>query len=746
MYRISSRPSPGPLKWALWLALAVGGLFTPVFLAAQDDDPSPHSDAWLIPEVTSIQPGAPFTVAVRFQMDPGWHNYWRNAGDSGLPTTIEWDLPDGFHAGEIQWPYPERIVAYPLVDYGYSDEVALLVEITPPADLDIGAMEKLSAHVDWLICERICLPAYADIEVAVPVSREDPEADSAWTELFRQTRDRLPRTVAAWELTAEVTEGGYRLHGEAGSDAPPVPQRVYFFAAEKSVLAHAQPQELTVEEGGFALDLVASPYALQPSTPLRGVLLAEDDRSWARESDAVAMAVDVPVQGAPDPLPDTSAAQSPDAETGNRDGPAQSPQGGFTLAVALLFAFFGGILLNLMPCVFPVLSLKILGAAGQGGADRRSIRNQGLLFGLGVILSFLGLAAALIGLRAGGSQLGWGFQLQSPIFVGVMAALFFAIGLNLMGVFEVGAALTRLGSRPGRPSGYGESLASGVLATVIATPCTAPFMGAALGFALTRSIPETLLIFGFLGLGMALPFAVLSMAPGLLERLPKPGSWMETMRQVLSFPMFATVIWLVWVYGQQTGVGGATYLLTALLLITAAGWMVGRWSRTDLRSGVVARVVSLVALALAAGAVARGSGQQPPLLTVQEDWQTFAPQEVSAAQESGRAVFVDFTAAWCLTCQVNERLVLSTERVMDAFRASQVALLKADWTRQDPLITAALEALGRSGVPVYALYPGRPGADPHILPALLTQEIVLDALAEVISPSSRGALSSSPNP
>jgi thiol:disulfide interchange protein DsbD len=679
-------------------------------------------------------------------MDPGWHNYWRNAGDSGLPTAIEWDLPDGFHAGEIQWPYPERIVAYPLVDYGYSDEVALLVEITPPANLAIGATEELSARVDWLICERICLPAYADLEVTVPVADQDPEADSAWRELFRRTRERLPRTVEGWELTAEVIEGGYRIHGEAGSDAPPVPQRVYFFAAEKSVLAHAQPQELTVEEGGFTLDLAASPYALQPTTPLRGVLLAEDERSWDRDRDVVAMAVEVPVQGAPEPLPDTAAAQGADAGIGSRSAVAPRAPGNPTVAVALLFAFFGGVLLNLMPCVFPVLSLKVLGAAGKGGEDRRSIRNQGLLFGLGVVLSFLGLGAALIGLRAGGSHLGWGFQLQSPIFVGVMAALFFAIGLNLIGVFEVGAALTRLGSRPGKTPGYGESLASGVLATVIATPCTAPFMGAALGFALTRSTPETLLIFGFLGLGMALPFAVLSMAPGLLERLPRPGPWMETMRQILSFPMFATVIWLVWVYGQQTGVGGATYLLTALLLVSAAGWMVGRWHRTDLRSGVVARAVSLVVLALAAGAVARGSSQEPPLLTIQEEWRPFAPQEVSSAQETGQAVFVDFTAAWCLTCQVNERLVLSTGRVMDAFRASDVALLKADWTRQDPVITAALEALGRSGVPVYALYPGRPGANPHILPPLLTQEIVLDALAEVVSPPGTGTLSSSPNP
>ncbi|MFH1764516.1 MAG: thioredoxin family protein, partial [Gemmatimonadota bacterium] len=427
---------------------------------------------------------------------------------------------------------------------------------------------------------------------------------------------------------------------------------------------------------------------------------------------------------------DAVAGGVPGAEVADTVGTSQ----GFTLVLALAFAFFGGILLNLMPCVFPILSLKILGAVGQGGEDRARIRNQGLLFALGVVLAFLALGGLLIALRAGGAQLGWGFQLQAPVFVAFMAALFFAIGLNLMGVFEVGAALTRLGSRPGEPSGYGESLASGVLATVIATPCTAPFMGAALGFALTRSIPETLLVFGFLGIGMSLPYLVLSLAPGLLERLPRPGPWMETLKQALAFPMFATVIWLVWVFGQQTGVGGASYLLSALLLVSAAGWMVGRWHRTDLRSGVVARVFSLGMVAGAALFVIRGSGLEAPLMAVEEGWIPFSQEEVERTLAQGRPVFVDFTAAWCLTCQVNERVVLSTEPVMEAFRARNVALFKADWTRQDPGITAALAALDRSGVPVYALYRGNAGGTPHLLSAILTEKIVLDALEQIISP------------
>jgi thiol:disulfide interchange protein/DsbC/DsbD-like thiol-disulfide interchange protein len=714
----------------LAVVLSLAGFGYPQPTSAQEDDePSPHSTARLISEMSSIQPGTPFTVALHFELDPGWHNYWENAGDSGLPTTIEWTLPEGFEAGEIHWPFPERIVSYPLVDYGYSHEVSLLVEITPPAELDAGTSITLDAFVDWLICETICLPAFAELSLEIPVSSETAEADPQWVNLFQETRDRLPKVVDGWSLDAGLTDSGYRLSVELSEGGGSLPDSVYFYASGSSVLDHAAPQRAVVENGRLTLDLANSAYATQPTSVLRGVLVAEEGGSWDVDGVVSGLHVEVPVAGAP-------AAQESEggAATGADVSAPVGTSQGFTLVLALVFAFFGGILLNLMPCVFPILSLKILGSASQGGEDRARIRNQGVVFGIGVVLAFLALGGLLIVLRAGGAQLGWGFQLQAPTFVAFMAALFFAIGLNLMGVFEVGSALTRVGGRPGEPSGYGESLASGVLATVIATPCTAPFMGAALGFALTRSIPETLLIFGFLGVGMAVPYLVLSLAPGLLERLPRPGPWMETLRQALAFPMFATVIWLAWVFGQQTGVGGATYLLSALLLVTTAGWMVGRWQRTDLRSGMVARVVSLGVLAVAALLVVRGSGQEAPLMAVEEGWLPFAQEEVERTLAQGRPVFVDFTAAWCLTCQVNERMVLSTETVQAAFRERNVALFKADWTRQDPEITAALEALDRSGVPVYALYRGSPGASPHLLPAILTEQIVLRALEDVLSP------------
>lgn len=744
----------GLLLPAILTAALISPLWPEPLLAQGDEDPSPHSEAALISEVTSVQPGTPFTVAVRFELDPGWHNYWRNAGDSGLPTTIAWTLPPGFEAGEIQWPPPTPIVAFPLVDYGYSDEVALLVDLTPPDDLVPGEVARLDARVDWLICERICLPAYADLSMELPVAATTPTPDPYWVSLFAQARDRLPRKSDGWALGAEVIDAGYRLSIEPAEADLTTPDSVYFFPAETNVLDHAAPQVLTRQGDRLTLDLTASPYAMQPSPVLRGILTAEDRGQWDRAGEVRAIDISVSVAGAPSP--DTAGQEAVAPETPPPQGqvPATSPEGGaasarapasaggLSLLLAVFFAFAGGILLNLMPCVFPILSLKILGAASHGGGDRMRIRNQGLMFGLGVILTFLALGGLLVALRAGGAQLGWGFQLQSPVFVAFMAALFFAVGLNLMGLFEVGALLTRLGNRPGEPSGYGEAVASGVLATVIATPCTAPFMGAALGFALTRATSETLLIFGSLGVGMAMPYVILSVSPGLLERLPRPGRWMETLRNILAFPLFATVIWLVWVFGQQTGVGGASYLLSALLLVSAAGWMVGRWHRTDVRSGVTARIVSVVVLVLAALLAIRGSRAQGPMEAVAEGWLPFTQEEVDRTLAEGRPVFIDFTAAWCLTCQVNERVVLSATAVQTAFRDRNVALFKADWTRQDPEITAALEALDRSGVPVYVLYAGGAGSSPHLLPALLTEGIVMEALTTVL-PQERSQVTSS---
>jgi thiol:disulfide interchange protein DsbD len=401
--------------------------------------------------------------------------------------------------------------------------------------------------------------------------------------------------------------------------------------------------------------------------------------------------------------------------------------------VALLFALIGGLLLNLMPCVFPILSIKILGIVEHGGADRKRIRNHGLAFAAGVVAAFWALAAALLIIRAGGTQLGWGFQLQSPYFVAFLAGLFFLIGLNLMGVFQVGLALTRLGGHLNEPSGYAGSVIGGVLATIVATPCIAPFMGAALGFALTQTAFTTLLVFGFLGIGMALPYLVLSMAPILVQRLPRPGPWMETTRQVLAFPLFATAVWLVWVFGRQTGVDGVTYLVLGLLLLGYAVWIVGRWNRliVSRRTYFATRSVAIAAVAAAVALTVKGTrGPQGPA-DVDGMWEQWSTAAVASHRSAGRPVFVDFTADWCLTCKVNERVVLANAEIESAFEERDVALLEADWTRRDPAITSALESFGVGGVPLYVLYPPDPSNAPRVLPVILTKRIVLKALEEI---------------
>jgi thiol:disulfide interchange protein DsbD len=697
-------------------------LLVPAALAAQEPtDPSPHSDASLVAKVTSIRPGEPFSVGLRLVMEEGWHSYWRNAGDSGLPTTLAWDLPDGFEAAAIQWPYPSRIERPPLVSYGYEEEVLLLVEIRPPPDLTVGRTVTLAARADWLICEEPCYPATADVAVELPVRDAPPEPDRRWADAFARARARLPMAPDGWRISGRYGPSGYVL-----AVSPPVGLDVSFpenpfFAAAKSVIDHAAPQPIARSGEGFRIRLSVSQFAVGPAERLEGVLLA---RGLETETPYAALAI------APEVIPgegEEEVVAPMVAATGYREP--------LTLFLALAFAFLGGLLLNLMPCVLPVLSIKVLGFVEQGGTDPAGARLHGAAYGLGVLVSFWMLAGALLLLRAAGQELGWGFQLQSPLFVAFMALLFFFLGLMFLGVVEMGGTLTRLGAL-GRGAGYRNSLLTGVLAVVVATPCTAPFMGAALGFALARPALHGLAVFTTLGLGMAFPYVALSASPALLRRLPRPGPWMESLKQFLAFPLFATVVWLLWVFGRQTGVDGASLLLLALTFLGLAAWILGRWSAPSrARPGrrAVARATATLILLLAGGLAWAGSQKlsDEPAVRLGSEWQPFSPARVEALRSEGRPVFVDFTAAWCLTCQVNERVTLADAAVKEAFRARDIALLKADWTTRDPEITAALRSFGRSGVPLYVLYSPQPGLPPRILPEILSVGIVLDALADL---------------
>jgi thiol:disulfide interchange protein DsbD len=709
----------------LLLAMALSGL-AQTQPAAATKDTSPHSAATLGAELATVTPGEAFTLALRIQMDPEWHCYWLNPGDAGMAASIKWQLPAGITVGELQYPAPHYIPTPPLASYGYEGEVLLLMDATVDPSLKPGATLELKGRADWLVCKEVCLPARDEIALTVRVASE-AEDNLEWAPGIAKARAALPRPASEVDgltVRAARAEKGYVLALSAADPSPWAQQEIRFFVRDQQVLTHAAPQEKRVGPGMVTLSLVESEYATQPAERLRGVLTLPESASWKPGAPVHAIAFEAPVEA-------LGSIALPAASAG---GDALSS----TLLLVLASAFVGGVILNLMPCVFPVLSLKIMSFVQQAGDDRAKIRNHGFVFTFGVLASFWALSGLLLLLRAGGSQLGWGFQLQSPTFVAIIALLIFGLGLNLAGVFEVGMGLTRLGSTGAASTGYSGSFFSGVLATAVATPCTAPFMGSALGYAIAQPAATSMLVFTALGAGMATPYLVLSLYPRLLSFLPRPGAWMETLKQVLSFPLFATAIWLLWVFGLQTGVDGAAGLLLAMLLLSVAGWILGKWNpyAISTRTRVVTRALAVLALAAGLGfawnaaqqtAPADSTGSTSPSASA---WQPYSEEKLQGLLAGQRTVFVDFTAAWCLTCQVNKRTVLRREATMNAFAEKGVTLLIADWTNNDPAIAAKIESLGRSGVPVYALY--KQGASqPLLLPELLTEGIVLEALADL---------------
>lgn len=697
-------------------ALLVGVLWPCAGPAQTPADTTPHSEAVLVSEHAGIRAGRPFTVALHVRLDPGWHTYWKNPGDSGTEATLEWLLPDGFTAGPIQWPRPVRIPYPPLMSYAYEDEVLLPVEITPPAALRTGTDVGLEATADFLVCEEICLVATTRVTLELPVVAGEP-APSELAAAFRTTRLQLPADVPGWTTRARSVGDTVWLGVEPPAGWSGTLRAAYFYPHDPQLMEHALPQPLLMAGGGGWLGLVRSPYRLELPDTLEGILTLADGLTLD-DAGHVTLAVATPIAPGAPPV----AAVAPTT--------AATP----SLVLALVLALLGGVLLNLMPCVFPVLSLKVLGFLQHAGEDPRVPRYHGLAYAAGIVLSFVALAGALLMVRSAGSEVGWGFQLQSPLIVALLAFLMLAIGLNFLGLLEFGAALTRLGRVGAEESGYRGSFLTGVLAVIVATPCTAPFMGAAVGAALVRPAPEALTIFAGLGVGMAAPYMVLSRWPSLTRRLPAPGRWMETLRQALAFPMFGVAVWLLWVLGLQVGVGGATGLLFAMLVFAFGAWMLARGTSTKRPVRRLTRpVAALIMVAAMVWGTVAVAGREAPTGPAQAGpgalaWEPFTPDAVAAHRAAGRAVFVDFTAAWCITCQVNERVVLSSRTVEDAFRAADIALVRADWTRRDAVIARALVELGRSGVPVYALYPADRTARPTILPTVLTNDIVLEAL------------------
>jgi thiol:disulfide interchange protein len=661
--------------------------------------------------------GQPVWLGLAIEHAPHWHTYWKNPGDSGLPTTLTWQLPAGVTAGEIAWPTPTRLPVGPLVNYGYEGKLLLPVPLTLPADFKADALNvKLSAQ--WLVCKDVCIPQQGEFALRVPAQASTVGHAAAFAAAWAaQPKD------AATAARAELVDDAKALRVAVGG----LPEawrgrELAFFAETAGVIEHAAKVTGRWDGAMWRADVPISAQRFESPARMHAVLAAPGVAAGARVNLAIAGAWPAMAAAATPALqPPADAAAAPVA--------AAAP---FGLGLALLFAFVGGALLNLMPCVFPILSLKVLGFAGHAHS-RRSLVGGGIAYSAGVVLSFVALAGLLIALKSGGEQIGWGFQLQSPGFVAALAVLFTVIALNLAGLFEFGSILPSSAASMRLRHPMADSFLTGVLAVAVASPCTAPFMGAALGFAFTLPAAQALLVFATLGAGMALPYLAMCAWPGLARAMPKPGAWMATFKSVMAFPMLATVVWLTWVLGQQTGIDGAASLLGVLVALAFALWA---WGRVDSERG--ARVVwsgigvVLLGLSLAWALPTWREAQAAPAAD-SATWQPWSAERVAALQAEGRTVFVDFTAAWCVTCQVNKRTTLGDALLLADVQTRKVALLRADWTRRDAAISNELARLGRNGVPVYAIY--RPGqATPTLLPELLTVQTVLNALAQESSP------------
>jgi len=682
--------------------------------------------ARLVSETGAIGPGQSIWVALELNIREGWHTYWRNPGDSGQATTLAWTLPPGFTAGDIVWTTPHRFDLPPLVNYGYAGHAVHLVKITAPRELKSGSVALLQAKAGWLVCSDVCIPEDAQLQLKLPTAASAAAVDPKDAALFTAARSDLPNPQPA-ATRARIADGKLVLTlGNAWGATLSQITSLAFFPYDEGSIEYGAPQTLTRSKDAVELAVKAGDRQQKTGT-VRGVLLATEQSGGSPAVVPIEIAAEFGV----------AAGGAPAAENGRNARPAADPP---ALPALVLLAILGGLILNLMPCVFPVLSIKAIGLVEQAKKHPAAVRAKGLVFAAGVISSMLTLAVVLLALRAGGEQIGWGFQLQSPLFVTLMVYLLLAVGLNLSGVFEIGGGLAGVGDGLTRGDGYRASFFTGVLTTLVATPCTAPFMAAAVGAALTQSPAVALVIFAGLGVGLSLPYLLLSFAPWTRRAMPKPGAWMDTLKQIFAFPMYASAAWLLWVLAQQTSSLGLGAALTGVILIAFSGWAYqkskssGRTGRLTALATALAAFVLAVLLPLRFNDVAAASTTgTATAATVRntDGWQPYDAARAAEITAAGRPLLVNFTASWCLTCLVNERNAFSDEAVQAVFRDKGVTLMKGDWTNRDPVITKALADFGRAGVPLYVVYNGKPGSsEPQVLPQLLTANIVHDAFVD----------------
>ena len=665
----------------------LSGALVPGWISAQMLDGQTLVSARLLSSKTAIVPGQPFEVGLLLEMSPGWHTYWEYSGDAGLPTKIAWTLPAGFESGPMQWPVPHLMVEPgDIWTYGYGGKVLLITTIVPPANIPPGKVVTIRAKATWLVCKDMCIPGSAELELKLPVATTSGEANQ---DIFKEFRSRIPSAgPPAFVLNWTHTGSAWTLR------IPSLP------AGAKANLFPLPSQD---QPAGHPV--AAGPGVFQIGMPgaFRGVLAVgegAETRAWIVEAAA----------------------------------PADAPKQG--LFLALFYGFLGGLILNLMPCVLPVISLKIFGFLKQAGESPRKVFAHGLAFVGGIFTWFLGLGILVVILKSGGAEVTWAFQFQNPWFNVAIGSVVFVFALNLFGVFEVilpGRASTALESASSSV-GLAGSFFQGVFATLLATPCTAPFLGTALGFAFSQSGFVILAMFAAVATGMGIPYLLLTARPGWMKFLPRPGPWMERLKQLMGFPLMATLVWILSIVGGQRGTDGVFWFLCFLLCLAISCWLYGSFCGP--LSGSRSRAAAIfLAVLVAGGGGWYFLGQKFAVVGSHEsggiEWVPFSAKELAALQTSGKSVFVDFTADWCITCKFNERTAIDTPAVRQLLREKNVVPMKADWTNANPEITAALRNFGRVGVPFYVIYPaGRP-ADPVVLPEILTEAILLEALKKI---------------
>ena len=643
----------------------------------------------IISESKKISSNDKILIGIEFDLMPGWHTYWKNPGDSGQEASIEWTLPKGFVASEILWPGPERIPVEPLMTYGYENKVVLLTEIKSPKDFPEEV--NLAAKISWLTCKEICIPQEGKVDINL-IRGQKLESRDAFR--LRNVLETVPKKYP-YEYRASLLNEKIFLNLKKNNDVKI--SQAYFFPYDYGLIDYSAEQKLENNQNSFGLEIEPSPIELKTNN-LKGVLelgLEGSSKFYELSTELEQIAESKPIK--------------------------------VTLITAIIFAFLGGIILNAMPCVFPILSIKILSFIEQSQGSKEKLILHGLVFSAGVLSTFLLMAALLISLRVSGEAIGWGYQLQSPLVVSLLIYLFVIVGIVFMGNLVLGSSLTRLGVFGKNQRSLLSSFLTGTLAVIVASPCTAPFMGPALGVALLQPGMQSIAIFLSLGLGFSFPYLLLSFSPGLLSKLPKPGEWMLTLKQLMAFPMWASALWLAWVLSSQVSTISVFLVLLGSLLIALALWLVEKSQASKVTLKRLSLMSSLVLIVTAIWLLPYTNDDNETAL--KDGQNAFSAQKLSLLRSEQKIVFINFTADWCITCKVNEAIALNQKEVKNILQQKGITYLKADWTRKDEEIASILERYGRTGVPLYLLFPSV--GDPIILPEILTEELLLDFLNKI---------------